>query len=153
LFSIYFYFLVFNKNDDSTGGIQSFSGRTGIWKITLEHWSDRGSLLGNQGVYSLKDYSSENVGRLIFFHAHNLVLQYLWDWGLLGLVLVITFCLAILLMSNSQGKPGYLLALAIVLGGVIEITLPNTLLSSKFIFVLLLVKYAGSSREAERSIR
>jgi len=153
LFFVYYYLLVIYTNRGSNNGIQSFSGRTGIWKIVLEHWSDRGRLLGHQGLYTLEDYSSENAGRLIFFHAHNLILQYLWDWGLIGLLLVLTLCVISFLMSQIFSRSGYLLSISIVMAGIIEITLPDTVLSSKFIFVLLIVKHACSKKEPSKVAR
>ena len=151
IFFAYYFLLVLNVKGNSESGITNFSGRTGIWIIVLQHWNDWGSILGHQGIYSLEEYSSENAGRLVFFNAHNLILQFLWDWGLLGLLVIGAFFISTYFMSGKLTKAGYILATAVILAGIIEITLPNSVLYSKFVFILLLVKYAGSSKESTKA--
>jgi len=152
IFFAFYYFLFLKSNGTSENAIISFSGRSGIWDIVLKHWSDHGLVLGHQGTYSLEDYSSENSGKLIFFHAHNLILQYLWDWGLVGFLLVVAFGLSIYGMTGWIDNSGYILGISIVLAGLIEITLPNSVLYPKFIFVVVLMKFASSIQPAEKSL-
>ena len=153
IFFTYYYLLVLNTRGHNESGITNFSGRTNIWMIVLQHWNDRGSVLGHQGIYSLEDYSSENTGRLVFFNAHNLVLQFLWDWGLIGFLIVSVFFICTFFMAGKLIKSGYILATVVIFAGIIEITLANSLLYSKFAFILLLVKYASSGKEGEKAVK
>jgi O-antigen ligase len=137
----------------SISDLQTFSGRTGIWNIVLENWNDRGMVFGHQGQYTLEDYSSDNFGRSIFFHAHNLILQYLWDWGLIGLFLALIFLFFVFQISHMLDKSGYLLCQAIVTAGLIEITVPNTLLAPKFAFILLFVKCIASIKKPLKDVK
>jgi hypothetical protein len=146
IFSLYIYFLVLQPLGNNQTVVNSFSGRTEVWRMVLIHWNDRGILLGNQGTYSVSELSAENAGRLIFFHSHNLILQYLWDWGLFGLSLGLVFCASLFFATRMMDFQGLLLVTAITFTGLIEVTLPNTLLSSKFIFSLLLVKYLSTPK-------
>jgi len=147
LLFLYYYLLVIHASKDFISDLQSFSGRTGIWNIVLENWSDRGMIFGYQGQYTLADYSANNSGRSIFFNAHNLVLQYLWDWGLTGLLLALIFLFFSFQISQLLNGSGYLLSTAIVTAGLIEITLPNSLLAPKFAFILLFVKHIESIKK------
>lgn len=152
--SMYFYLLVLRSPGEYAGSLSSFSGRTGVWEAVLGHWNDESILFGYVGVYSLSDYSSENSGRFIFYHAHNLILQYLWDWGIVGVVLILGFFASLFFGSRYLLPEAWFLSLTLVLTGLIEVTLPNTLLSSKFVFILLLVKYMCSPvyREPTRKL-
>jgi len=151
LFCVFYFLLVVRDNSSQFTGVGSFSGRTGIWDIVLKHWNDRGSLLGYQGTYSLKDYTSENSGRMIFFHTHNLILQFLWDWGFLGLALVLLFLGSLLIISTKVSDAGYFLIIAIILTGLIEPSFPSSVLLSKYVFVLVLVKHAASGMKVGAS--
>jgi hypothetical protein len=145
IFLAYFFLLVIRDNTISYSAIGSISGRTRIWNVVLSHWGDRGKLFGNQGVYTLRDYSSENSGPLIFFHAHNLFADYLWDWGILGVLLVIILCLSFYSIVGRIQPAGFLLFSAILFSGLIEPTFSSNLLISKYIFVLIAVKYVSST--------
>jgi len=147
LFCVYYFLLVIRDNSTRFTGIGSLSGRTGIWDIVLKHWNDRGSLLGYQGTYSVQDYTSENSGRMIFFHTHNLILQFLWEWGILGLALVLLFLASLFIISTKVSTAGFFLIIAIILTGIIEPSFPNSVLLSKYVFVLVLVKHAASAFE------
>lgn len=151
IYSLYVFFLILQPFSSKQTGINSFSGRTDVWRLVLKHWNDKGILLGNQGTYSVSEFSADNSGRLVFFHSHNLVLQYLWDWGLLGLTIMLVFCVSLLFAAKVLDFKGLLLAIVITFTGLIEVTLPNTILSSKFIFILLLVKYLSLPKSIDLS--
>lgn len=151
-FFAYYYFILLKTSQPSENAISNFSGRSEIWDTVLKHWSIHGLVLGNQGTYSLEDYSSQNSGKLIYFHAHNLILQYLWDWGLLGLLLVVAFGLSVFGMTSTINNAGYLLGISFLLAGLIEITLPSSVLYPKFIFVVILMKFASSNQPSEKSL-
>jgi O-antigen ligase len=103
------------------------------------------------GAYSLGDFSAENSGRFIYYHAHNVILQYLWDWGVVGLALILIFLASLFFASKSLTPEGWFISAAIIFTGLIEVTLPNTLLSSKFVFILLLVKHIIPSDSVDQS--
>jgi hypothetical protein len=143
LFLVYYFLLIARDNSKTFTGLGSLSGRTGIWNIVINNWSDQGALLGNQGVYSLLDFSLENSRISIVYHSHNMVLQYLWDWGILGLALILVFMVALFFVSTKVSSAGFFLIVATLLTGLIEPSVPNSILVSKFIFLLMVVKHAA----------
>jgi hypothetical protein len=147
----YFYLLVFRSPGENSGGLSSLSGRTGVWESVFKNWNDQSALFGYMGAYSLGDFSAENSGRFIYYHAHNVILQYLWDWGVVGLALILIFLASLFFASKSLTPEGWFISAAIIFTGLIEVTLPNTLLSSKFVFILLLVKHIIPSDSVDQS--
>jgi len=71
--------------------LSSVSGRSIIWNLIVSHWNDH-SLLGN-GSGTLQQFVLTQHIFFPFKHAHNSVLQYLWDYGLLGLLFSLTIVL------------------------------------------------------------
>jgi len=136
----------------STTGLSSFSGRNYIWEIVLKYWDREGKFLAHLGSYSLAQFSESIESRLKFFHAHNLILQYLWDWGLLGLVLIISLLLSFAIFGLRMSRPGYLILCALLIVGFIESSFIFTFANITFLPVLLLIKYAGESRKVVNRI-
>lgn len=61
----------------------NFTGRLALWTMILEDWNNNGIL--GQGPNTLTNYS---IGKINFpyAHAHNSFLQFLWDFGVPGIV-------------------------------------------------------------------
>jgi len=87
----------------NTTTITNLTGRKVLWSLILENWNSD-SLLGH-GPNTLHDYAINHV-YVGFAHAHNSILQALWDFGLLGvstiLTIIITQCFVI--SKNSEHR-------------------------------------------------
>jgi O-antigen ligase len=86
--SVLFFFLlpvISPDNQTST----NFTGRSALWAMILEDWNNNGIL--GQGPNTLTNYSIAKIN-FPYAHAHNSLLQLLWDFGVPG---VLSFALII----------------------------------------------------------
>jgi len=74
--------------------VKSYSGRTEIWALVLNHWQDKG--IFGHGMNTLKPYVAALHWSFAFEHAHNSIMQWLWDFGLLGFALSVGCYISIL---------------------------------------------------------
>ena len=128
----------------SSNQLSTFNGRTYIWGVVLDHWNDVGSVTGHSGAYNLYNYSMENSVLFVMYHAHNMVLQLLWDWGILGLVVG---ALVLLVFVNTYLKVqwgGFVVATVILFEGLIEPVLSFNVQSTEMLFLLIYSKYIFS---------
>jgi hypothetical protein len=109
----------------------------------LDNWDRQSVFFGNFGSLRMSTFAREQGSSLIFYHAHNLLLDYLWNWGILGFILVVLLLFAILVLCRNVQTGGYLIACALLLSGLIEPSLGAHLSDKNFIAVLLLYKYAS----------
>ena len=109
--ALFFFLLPLISANNQT--LMNFTGRSALWNMILEDWSNNG-ILGH-GPNTLTNYSIENIN-FPFAHAHNSFLQYLWDFGvpgILSLVLIIwTTCLE---ASKTQKGRNEVIGLVITL--------------------------------------
>jgi O-antigen ligase len=147
---VYMYIFLSAEKSSETSGVSSFSGRTYVWGIILEHWDDSSHIFGHAGAYSVYDYVLENNTRFTFFHAHSIFLQALWDWGLFGLCLMFTTIVVLIKKSLTADHSGFILVAIVVLAGIIEPSWTMNLLSSVFCFELLILKYIFDGPEVEQ---
>lgn len=73
----------------NTRNLSTLNGRSTLWNLILNHWSDEGVF--GHGPNSLRDYMITTTWEIAFGHAHNSFLQYLWDWGILGISSLVVF--------------------------------------------------------------
>jgi len=76
----------------SSTNISSFSGRNVIWDIVINHWNDS-SILGH-GPGTLPFFAQKSYTQFPFVHAHNSLLQYLWDYGVVGFLIILILMFA-----------------------------------------------------------
>jgi len=83
-----------------SGTIVNLSGRTELWRITLEEWKNS-PLIGYGPNLWNEEYRSKHffVERPYASQAHNMVIQTLGESGLLGLVMFMTFVLVLVKMA------------------------------------------------------
>jgi len=118
--------------------LATISGRSVLWGIILRDWSSNG-LLGH-GPRTLTDWVSQ-FSYFEFGHAHNNILQYLWDYGLLGAIVSILVSLGSLVLfygSSRHSWAGLAIALALI-SGVTELTLSPDISNTLVPFWILLV--------------
>ena len=118
--------------------LATISGRSVLWGIILRDWSSNG-LLGH-GPRTLTDWVSQ-FSYIEFGHAHNNILQYLWDYGLLGAIVSILVSLGSLVLfygSSRHSWAGLAIALALI-SGVTELTLSPDISNTLVPFWILLV--------------
>ncbi len=132
----------------STTGLASFSARTYIWRLVVDNWNNESSWVGHSGSLSLDQFSRGIEGRLVFYHAHNLVLQYLWDWGYLGIILLFLMLAALAILALEVNRGGYILLCALLLIGLIESSINFSLMSITFLPLVLVLK-SVSERSTE----
>jgi O-antigen ligase len=125
----------------SSNQLSTFNGRTYIWGIVLDHWNDVGSIFGYSGAYNLYNYSMENSVLFVIYHAHNMVLQLLWDWGIFGLVVGAIVLLVFLKTYLRVQWGGFILMTLILFEGLIEPVLSFSVQSSEMFFLLIYLKY------------
>jgi hypothetical protein len=125
----------------SSNQLSTFNGRTYIWGIVLDHWNDDGSIFGYSGAYNLYNYSMENSVLFVIYHAHNMVLQLLWDWGIFGLVVGAIVLLVFLKTYLRVQWGGFILMTLILFEGLIEPVLSFSVQSSEMFFLLIYLKY------------
>ena len=78
--------------------LENLTGRSDLWKLVLSDWSKEG--LFGHGPDSLSQYAMDHL-YLNYAHAHNSFLQYLWDFGLLG---IFTFCAMIISICVESSR-------------------------------------------------
>ena len=127
----------------STTGLASFSARTYIWRLVVDNWDNESSWFGHSGSLRLEEFSRGIEVRLVFYHAHNLALQYLWDWGFLGLFLLVLMLAALMLLALRMNRGGYILFCTLLLIGLIESSLSFSLMSLTFLPLVLVLKSAA----------
>jgi len=84
--------------------VELVGGRTLLWQTILQHWSDNG-LLGH-GPNTLQPIMYALLGIAPYGHAHNSILQYLWDFGILGAVAIVFFIISWIVTIDSQKNSG-----------------------------------------------
>jgi putative effector of murein hydrolase LrgA (UPF0299 family) len=86
------------------------------------------------------------------YHAHNMVLQILWDWGIFGLVVGF---MVLLVFSTTYLKvhwSGFVLGTLILFEGLIEPVLSLSVQSSEMLFLLIYIKFVFTPKGvAEKS--
>jgi hypothetical protein len=80
--------------------VAQVGGRSLLWETILKHWND-GGLIGN-GPNTIRDYMITNTGKYAYGHAHNTALQYLWDFGIIGILTYLTVIVSLLLSLKSR---------------------------------------------------
>ncbi len=134
-------FFVSNSNN-----LQSFSGRTQIWQLVISRWDENG-LMGH-GMGTLKSYVSNLHWAFSFEHAHNSILQWLWDFGLLGFTLALICHLVVLLYwvpkaaDFSDFNSSYSIVTLPILVAFTEITLTmsaNSIFGLGWLVILLMI--------------
>jgi O-antigen ligase len=78
---LFFFFLPAISPDNQT--LTTFTGRSALWTLILEDWNSNG--IFGHGPNTLTSYSIEHI-YFPFAHAHNSLLQLLWDFGVLGIL-------------------------------------------------------------------
>jgi len=127
-------------------GLNSLSGRTSIWRQVLDNWDLQSVFFGNSGALPMSTFSREQGSPLIFYHAHNLLLDYLWNWGILGCIFVVLLLILIVVLCGNMQTGGYLISCSLLLSGLIEPSIELQLSDKNFIAVLVLYKYASLIR-------
>jgi O-antigen ligase len=108
---IYKLFLPLISNSDAT--LSNFTGRSEIWRLIATDWSKDG-LLGH-GPNTLREYGLNQL-YASYAHAHNSFLQALWDFGLLGLVALVTMIISVCVQSSKNFfQRGQVLTLVVML--------------------------------------
>jgi hypothetical protein len=151
VFAMLSYFLVFLtfQNSVANSSLTSFSGRTYIWNTILDHWSDNGIFFGHSGSYSTHDYCLEFGCKFEFFEAHNLFLEYLWNWGIFGIGIAIVALAFLWLKSLKLQEQGFFLIASMSLAGLIEAVLSLNSINILFLFELIALKYIADSVETQ----
>jgi hypothetical protein len=130
------FFLVFFWASSPRTGLASFTGRTYIWRIVLDNLNPErsltGALLGTFGNFSLTKFSEEQGAALIFYHAHNFFLDYLWNWGILGLTLIVALVLACARLAVLGERSSFIVFSSLLFAGLIEPTFSLSLKSFEF---------------------
>ena len=126
--------------------IQSFSGRTQIWTLVLDYWDESG-LMGH-GMNTLKAYVATLHWDFAFEHAHNSILQWLWDFGIFGSILA-TICHLIALtywapmsVNGAISNSRYSIISLSLLVAFTEVTLTlnaNSILGLGWLLILLMI--------------
>jgi hypothetical protein len=152
-FFVMSFFLVFAWASFPRTGLASFSGRTYIWKLLRDNLNSEGTflgmILGNFGNLSLTKFSEEQGSRLIFYHAHNVFLQYLWDWGILGLFLITALIATGIWLAAIGDRSSFLIMASLLFAGLIESTFALSLKSFEF-FALILFLVSRSQTKSEK---
>ena len=93
---LYKYVLPLISTNSST--LSNLTGRTKLWELILRNWSSEG--LFGHGPDTLTEYSLERL-YFPFAHAHNSILQALWDYGIPG---ALSICLMIVSLCIATSK-------------------------------------------------
>jgi O-antigen ligase len=88
----------------SSQNVALIGGRSVLWQTIFEHWSDNG-LLG-YGPNTLQPFMYSLLGFAAYGHAHNSILQYLWDFGIPGALAIILCIISWIVTIGSQKKSG-----------------------------------------------
>jgi len=88
----------------STSNVKEIGGRSLLWQTIFQHWSDNG--LFGQGPNTLSAYMKARLGFWQYGHAHNSLLQYLWDFGILGAVSFTLFLISWIVTMASRKHGG-----------------------------------------------
>jgi O-antigen ligase len=100
-FVVYFFVTkFFLSNFSNSSNVSEIGGRTLLWQTIFRHWADNG-LLGF-GPNTLESYMHSQLGVLVYGHAHNSILQYLWDFGAPGVFAIISFIISWIMTMNSR---------------------------------------------------
>jgi O-antigen ligase len=142
-------FLMTNVGNSSENDLATINGRTYIWRIVVDHWNDSGFLFGHAGAYSLFSYSNDNSTLFEIYHAHNLVLQILWDWGIIGLILGLPLILVLLNGYMKVGWSGFVIGTLIFIEGLIEPVLSFNVQATGTLFLILYIKYVTTALSSQ----
>jgi len=129
-------------------GLSSLSGRTYIWRVTLDNWSNESILLGHFGRLSLKDFFQQTGYRFKVYHSHNLFLEYLWNWGILGLLLSVSLLLLMIVRALKVESGGFVILCTLMIVGLIEPSLSTTMNSVCFVGVLIFLMYVKFPKQS-----
>ena len=104
-FALYgFVTTLFLPTVSKSANINEVGGRTELWQTIFRHWSDNG-LLGH-GPNTLATFMHSVLRKQAYGHAHNSILQYLWDFGIPGVMAIVLFIVSWLVSMNSQKRSG-----------------------------------------------
>ena len=84
--------------------VEQIGGRSYLWQTIFEHWDDKGFL--GQGPGTLRPFMYTNLGISEYGHAHNSALQYLWDFGVIGIIVFLLFQVSWIISVNSRKQDG-----------------------------------------------
>jgi hypothetical protein len=135
------YTIILTRKENVGSDLANFSSRTYIWEVVKDHWDDFGKATGHSGSFSIYSHFLENTSRFRAFHAHSMILQILWDWGVLGIILfsiVVTVMITYLMIIPW---PGFLLGVVFFFEGLIEPVFTISIQSTETLFLLILMKY------------
>jgi O-antigen ligase len=79
--------------------LTNLTGRTKLWELILKNWSSDGFF--GHGPESLTQYSLERL-YFPFAHAHNSFLQFLWDFGIPGISVIISMILFLCVAASKN---------------------------------------------------
>ena len=99
--------------------LQSFSGRLPLWNFIYTRWLDDSSFyqrIFGFGPETLGPVAQAYFNQPAYGHAHNALLQYLWDYGIMGAVaiLIIMFGTIYLFVKRKSRVSGLILIISIL---------------------------------------
>jgi O-antigen ligase len=80
--------------------IKLVGGRTLLWSTILSDWNKTG--LFGHGPNTMAEYMYLHTGQIAYGNAHNSFLQYLWDYGLLGIFFYSAFILCLMIVISTK---------------------------------------------------
>jgi len=126
--------------DNATAqNVQSFSGRLPLWNFIFTRWADDSTFyqrIFGFGPETLGPIAQAYFNQPAYGHAHNAVLQYLWDYGLMGAVaiLIITIGVIYFIVKRKTRVQALILATAILSLQTEVFFILNILISPTMIF-------------------
>jgi len=142
--------------DNATAqNVQSFSGRLPLWNFIFTRWLDDSTFyqrIFGFGPETLGPIAQAYFNQPAYGHAHNAVLQYLWDYGLMGAVaiLIITIGVIYFIVKRKTRVQALILSIAILSLQTEVFFVLNILISPTMIFwwlacIAILDAYSGKS--------
>lgn len=101
------------------GSFETLTGRTRIWDMMLTDWQESPWFGFGANTWQTEGMPNTRAGNWVVPHAHNQVVQTLWQSGIVGLAFLVLHAMAMLwcaFTSRPQMKPG-LVALTLLLLG------------------------------------
>jgi len=98
-----FLFLIFSfilPQFSDQRNLKLVGGRTLLWSTIASDWNKTG--LFGHGPNTIRDYMYLHTGQRAYGNAHNSFLQYLWDYGLLGIFFYCVFVICLILVMFTK---------------------------------------------------
>lgn len=127
-----------------SGEIKYDPGRTGIWKMYLNNWksSPKNILLG-RGI------SASRIGQM---SAHNMFIQLVWEFGLLGNALLLIIIISIVInIKNIKTKLVKILLLTMPV--LITLLFESIIVSSSIVWLLLIIVQKNNDNDEIKKIK